>query len=267
MSQEQLSPPPRPRDGPATTFEADPKVNDIFTGKDGDYFGLVLVAGWPVDLPHSIQEPYQAWLEQLQGCFDQQDLMTTTNQTLPPPVYLYPSMHLHVTIATFAPSEKKRGEHDNIPNFDYDHFQNKYRTLVQEASKLPDWPQQNIQLQFQSAQLGSKAGILLWDDPSGTIQTMRDCLKQAAAKRGMEISGIPSIIHSTFLRFSQVPQTPGEVVQERFQSQVIPNAKEMFDKPINITTAKLVCESTPYMHIPDDDQHTFLTLQLGKDEL
>ncbi|MGK3744724.1 MAG: hypothetical protein ACI90V_011584, partial [Bacillariaceae sp.] len=28
-------------DGPAIIFEADPKITDIFTCKDGDYFGLV----------------------------------------------------------------------------------------------------------------------------------------------------------------------------------------------------------------------------------
>ena len=35
-------------DGPAAIiFEADPKITDIFTCKDGDYFGLVLVTNWP----------------------------------------------------------------------------------------------------------------------------------------------------------------------------------------------------------------------------
>jgi hypothetical protein len=266
----------QPRDGPATVFEADPKVRDIFNTKDGDYFGLVLVAGWPPN-PAVMDPPYQEFLDSVRECFEESDLRASTtpspgqddscgdavavaaiSPSMPPAVYLYPSCHLHITLATFAPPERKDSTKDAIG--DHDRFVADYVNLVQEASRRPEWPIEPIQLVVDSTQLGSKAGILLWRDISGTVVRIRECLRNTALERQMEIHAVPGIIHSTFLRFSQIPNTPGDTVQERYKSKVVPRVTTIFDTPVVANTIKLVCESTPYMHIPDDDEHVMFTM-------
>jgi hypothetical protein len=246
-------PPPILRDGPATVFEADPKVCDIFLGcNDGKYFGLVLVAGWPPD--PSFHKQYQEFLSLVRECFDEDDLTTTKTRTSgSPSVYLYPSMHIHVTIATFAPSERQGSEKDVA--VDHLEFQRTYLSLVEEASQLPDWPKTPIQLTIRSTQLGSKAGILLWDDTSGVISKIRQCIKQTASMNKISIWSIPDIIHSTFLRFTKAPKTQGHLAQARYQSKVVPQVRNIFEQPFPANVCKLVIERTPYMHVPEDDYH------------
>jgi hypothetical protein len=281
MSQEEHHPhqpppplPPIPRDGPATVFEADPKVTDIFLGcNDGEYFGLVLVAGWPPD--PSFHQPYLKFLNLVRECFDEDDwkekmTMTTktkTSMSKLPAVYLYPTMHIHVTIATFAPTERQQGSDKNA-DADVEHlqFQQTYLSIVNEASRRPDWPKEPIQLAIRSTQLGSKAGILLWDDTSGGISKMRQCIKQVAAGRNIDIWGIPDIIHSTFLRFAKVPHTIGHLVQERYQSKVTPQVQNIFQQSLPVKVCKLVIESSPYMHVPDDDNHVLHSWSLLHNE-
>ncbi|OEU20156.1 hypothetical protein FRACYDRAFT_260248 [Fragilariopsis cylindrus CCMP1102] len=337
-------------DGPAAIiFEADPKITDIFTCKDGDYFGLVLVTNWPnpsssssSSSSSSIDEPYQNFLKHVKKCFNTEDTISSSNvsasgrvpswsttknlnlnsndddaiqqqrqrqqqqaHSIIPTVYLYPTIHLHITIATFLPpTKKKNNNNDDDDDDEVDKSKNKKNkkseiiiinqiiTFLNEASKLSDWPTQPFQFVIDSTQLGSKAGILLWKDLSGGIDKIRNCLRQvvlssstnnnsASASASNSTSNgttqlqreeqqqqaqsqsqleaqaqvqifppitIPGIIHSTFLRFSRIPKTCGKIIQERFQSEVIPNLHVS-------NTVNLVCESTPYMHIPADDQH------------
>lgn len=91
---------------------------------------------------------------------------------------------------------------------------------------------------------------------------------------------IPGIIHSTFLRFSRIPQTPGGEVQEKFRSKILGkigskffgtgdkngNGNENENTPflLQANTMRLVLESTPYMHIPNDDEHVLWTCELTK---
>ena len=258
----------KPRDGPATTFEADPKVNDIFLCKDGDYYGLVLVAGWPPDESGGfiMDNPYSKFLQQVRKCFDPEDLQPTNNENNNniPAVYLYPSRCIHVTIATFARPEKKMDSTNNMT--DYTEFERVHQSIVEEASKLPNWPTTKpIELVIKSTQLGSQAGILLWDDLSGGIDKIRQCLQQVVAKqrKNIKIHAIPNIIHSTFLRFTQnIPQSKGQHIQQKYQQNVLKNIKTIFTKSILAKTVKLVRESTPYMHIPDDKHHVLLSLSL-----
>ena len=387
-------------DGPAIIFEADPKITDIFTCKDGDYFGLVLVTNWPnpsssssssspsssSTSSSSIDEPYQNFLKHVKKCFNTEDTISSSNvsassrvpswsttknsnlnsndddaiqqqrqrqqqqaHSIIPTVYLYPTIHLHITIATFLPpTKKKNNNNDDDDDDEVDKSKNKKNkksemiiinqiiTLLDEASKLSDWPTQPFQFVIDSTQLGSKAGILLWKDLSGGINKIRNCLRQVvlsstnnSASASTSTSNgtnqlqreeqqqqsqsqsqleaqaqaqvpifppitIPRIIHSTFLRFSRIPKTCGKRIQERFQSEVIPNLHVCFNNSNNNSnnsntdndndntktidendinsyssnsnnnnvgmvivsnTVNLVCESTPYMHIPADDQH------------
>ena len=71
---------------------------------------------------------------------------------------------------------------------------------------------------------------------------------------------IPNIVHSTYLRFAQVPQTSGEVVQRRFEERVQPLANTVFGKssPVRLPDTKLVDEYVAYMHSPTMDDKSVL---------
>jgi len=181
----------RPRDGPATNFTADPLVESLFS-KEDDYFGLVLVAGWP---PNQLMDStYQTYLDKVRSCFHRADL--EDNGTAPPNVYFYPTQSLHVTIATLYHVKKKE------PGVDEEYYidlQEKYIRLVKAASQRNDWPKPNpLNLKLESVQLGQKAGIFLWEDSSGQINAMRTCLKEEAEANGIKIDSIPNIKYCPF---------------------------------------------------------------------
>ena len=275
----------KPRDGPATVFEADPLVSDIFTCEDGDYFGLVLVTNWPPSPLDDMVGPYQDFLRAVRTCFKSEDITaskTTTTTTPIAAVYLYPTMHLHITLATFFPPTKINNNNSGTSTSNEEEDERLITkeqaiNLVRFASKLPDWPTRPLRLVVDSTQLGKRAGILLWKDLSGGVAAIRNCLRQVADSihenstslekdnNSTTFPMIPGIIHSTFLRFSRIPETPGYEVQERFQSEAVSRIGDFFLKetPIVADTVKLVCESTPYMHIPDDDKHVLWNSELS----
>jgi hypothetical protein len=223
----------RPNDGPATSFEADPLIDVLLEKKELDVHNVVLVAGYP---PSSTQllEPYTRFRNAVEACWDAAD-----NQH----VYLYPFESLHVTVATFS---KTFTDGQDLEAF---------QRIVKQATEMKEWPSKPLQLVIDSAQIGTRAGILLWKDNSGGMNAMRQCL--AAVGSNLDI---PDIIHSTFLRFKEVPMTPGPIVQERF-STVLSQLGGMFPDPISIPVAKLINERTPYMHnIPlDSPRHIAAT--------
>ena len=290
---------PRPRqhptrDGPATLFAADPKVTDLFTADDGDYFGLVLVTNWPSSSV-SLEDSYPQFVQHVRTCFDAIDLDADddhdddTNDTLPgiPAVYLYPTRHLHITVATFVPQTKdittntkqqKQATEDQRME-----LQQRIAAILQKATQLASWPTTPLQLVVDTTQLGRTAGILLWHDQSGGIERIRQCLREVWPVPSLSSSDlshsktlplpplrIPGIIHSTFLRFARTPHTPGEQIQARFQTDVIPQVgrwfhnKKSVELEAPVDTLKFVCESRPYMHVPDDARHVLWNTTLGE---
>jgi hypothetical protein len=259
----------QPRDGPATTFEADPLIQCI-ESNDDNFFALVLVAGWPPDLS-VMDAPYQRLLTEIRTNVllgnnnHDHDKYNHDNA-----VYLYPTQHLHVTIATLVPLQRKKKE-DNDAHYEKK-LRNDYTNLVRRMSNDPKWPKQPMQLELDRIQLGAKAGILLWKETTGGMATIRQLLMQYAAANDdeakLEIHAIPGIIHSSFCRFRTAITSDGDgggaQLQERFQTHVVdvPKDKSFFPSPIPISSVTLVCERTPYMHIPDDDRHVFLRTQL-----
>lgn len=251
----------KPLDGPATTFEADPFVADIPTCDDGDYFGLVLVTNWPPT--SNIEGSYRDFREAVASCFDPED---TSGES--PAVYFQPTEHLHITLSTFVRIAKiDDASTDDEWSSDERRrdSQNRAIALVQAASALPDWPTDPIRLVVDSAQIGNRAGIVLWKDLSGGIDVIRRCLAQSSTVESQDYPVIPGIIHSTVLRFASVPKTPGEQVQEAFQSRILGNiGTDLFpSETIFVTTrVQLALETSPYMHIPDDSDHVLWSCQL-----
>jgi hypothetical protein len=236
----------------AICFQADPIVQALFNNDRG-YVGVVLVAGWPPQ--KEINAPYSTFIDSVKECFDPVDLDSDR-----PAVYLYPPQFLHVTIATFIPNLTVQ-EGGSL----FESSREAWIELVSTtASQHPDWPTSPLQLEIDAAQIGTKAGILLWKETTGGLELMRTCLANEALKSGMKIPKIPGIIHSSFLRFSKVPFTDGATVQERFQSKVLPRLNDIFSQTFVAKDAKLVWERTPYMHIPNDSEHVYLTLPFTK---
>uniref|UniRef100_A0A7R9WQC8 Uncharacterized protein n=1 Tax=Craspedostauros australis TaxID=1486917 RepID=A0A7R9WQC8_9STRA len=277
----------KPRDGPAMAFIPEPVVGDMIR-RSTDYYGIVVNAMWPP--PDDLLEPYHKdFLPRIRGCFDDADLPIHDHSNNDAPVYLYPGAYLHVTIATLYPIVKQEAiktieggsssssgssaDEKNNDGESPDQLQQtiakhkaQWQNVLQLASQHPDWPTQALQFEIDSAQIGSKAGILLWKETTGGVQKMRDCLVATVATHAsdLRIHSIPNIVHSTFLRFQSVPLSEGAVVQERFKADVLPKLKDIFPKPITAKWIKMACEWTPYMHIPDDDHHVYSTVHLEK---
>lgn len=233
--------------------------------KEDEYFGLVLVAGWPPN--QLMDQPYQQFLDEVRNCFHESDLESANG---PPNVYLYPTDSLHITIATLHHVHKKQLD---LGQDYYDELTKRYVDLVKAASQYAEWPKclNRIEpkMQLELVQLGQKAGILLWNDKSGHINAMRDCLRKEAVERGIEIHSIPNIVHSTFLRFANEPMHSGsgEEIQQKFQPIVVQKGNDVFSVttqsdscPWDDSLCKLVCETMPYMHIPNDEEHVYLKL-------
>lgn len=280
-SSDTTTPSRKPRDGPALSFYADPYVEKIVkrsssphtTTTVGPEFGLVFVAGWPPNL-QDLGGPYSSFLDSVRLCFDKEDIEpfegespSSSSSSNAPAVYLYPPEHLHVTVASlhgFAIGENDRSRREVLRHH--------WTKVVTAASKREEWPRkgQTLKLRISSAQIGTRAGILLWDETTGGIDAMRKCIADETAKQQKDLKAvgidvdtlsIPCIIHSTFLRFHETPKTNGEVAQTKFQNLVSSHLAEFFPREYQVHTARLVCERTPYMHIPNDADHVLLTFQ------
>mmetsp|Transcript_21960 Transcript_21960/g.33526 ORF Transcript_21960/g.33526 Transcript_21960/m.33526 type:complete len:284 (-) Transcript_21960:518-1369(-) len=270
----------KPRDGPATNFEPDPyaatlisvKSNDVVKfSNSGEKFGLVLVSAWR-KFPIALKKPYEELKRHVQNCFRKDDFAPIDDT--PPSVYLYPWDDLHVTVAAF---------HYNHAVDDEQHasqLTEHWRAVVQSAMKRDGWPAPGTMLQFnvQSAQIGTRNGILLWKELSGAMDAMRRCIEEEVLIRQQKQAlstadtvdtatiridyertvSIPGIVHSTFLRFHRIPSTCGHEVQERFRENVLPfilNHSAFRHVEVSVDDIKFVCEKTPCMHIPDDSEH------------
>jgi hypothetical protein len=251
-----------PVDGPAITFVPDPFVKDlVILPRSTEYHGIVVTAMWPP--PQRLMEIYSnKLLPEIKKCFDEVDLIATGNDK-EASVYLYPAESLHVTIATLTPIIKR----DTTKDISYYHTTNKqWSHLLEAASKHEDWPTESLQLVYDKAQIGTKAGIILWNETTGGLDKMRECLARQAGLDGLKIRNIPPIVHSTFLRFQSVPTTHGDVVQDRFATIVAPKLQDIFSlsssSPFEASWTKMICEWSPYMHTPDDDDHVLSTVHI-----
>lgn len=242
----------KPRDGPAHTFEADPLVAilvDEQNKEKEECFGIGLIAGWPPN-KYRIEQPYQEFVNAVQQCWDECDYQysRTLSLTQPPPVYFYPYTALHVTAAIMV---RPRPISHLIENGDNIEIQNKlirvWKTLMEKATLRPEWPTKPLSLEIEHAQIGQKAGILLWNETTGGMRAIRHCIQKvfqqeqelSTSNNVFEDAGIPSnligidippIVHSTFLRYYEVPKTPGNVVQERFTERVMKHLHDFFPR-------------------------------------
>jgi hypothetical protein len=252
-----------PRDGPAASFVPDEHAQALAlwrqdpSKKPDDEFGLLLVSGWP-PMPEMIKQ-YDRFVELVRQCFEPSDLQSA--------VYIYPSSCLHVTVATLhAFTRRSKGVDVR------EHLLRNWSNVVAKASRRVDWPASALQLTLKSSQIGKSAGILLWEETTGGLDRMRECIrleahdqrsKLEAAGIDLETLVIPSIVHSSFLRFRSVPQTSGEDIQSKFQELVVPQLENIFSSSLPLTSARFVNTSIPYMHIPCNDETVLQTFEFS----
>jgi hypothetical protein len=255
----------RPRDGRATTFQSDPMMELVIHSQNNNYdcdeFGLVVVTGWPSDLSMAVKDSYQDFISRTKACFDKQDMAQGN-------VYFYPASCLHVTVATLYSVNHRLK--DNAGRIELETF---WRQAMDRAARMPDWPALPLVLTIDRTQIGERAGILLWNETTGGLDKMRKCIAQATRltateRRSDDFSidkttlSIPPIAHSTFLRFPNAPLTDGSVLQENY-SHVSKAIKDIFPASVELSDAKLVCEKTPYMHIPADERYVLASYPVG----
>mmetsp|Transcript_13066 Transcript_13066/g.24546 ORF Transcript_13066/g.24546 Transcript_13066/m.24546 type:complete len:268 (-) Transcript_13066:209-1012(-) len=256
----------KPRDTASTKFEVDkwiPFLTQQTNRENSNLFGIVLVANWPPK--DSFIEPYEKLMLHIRNCFDPQDHIVDDTSGVPS-VYIYPSNTIHITIATFTPffntnpepCAKKKELYAQICT-----------EIINRCQSRQDWPKGPFTVEIESAQIGSKAGILLWNNPDQKVERIRRIVQEeydfmleenpVALNRQKLV--VPNIIHSTFLRFGRVPMTRGEEVQKRFQD-AIRDIHKLFGK-IKVDSLRLTVERFPYMHIPCDDSHVLVSLLLN----
>ena len=246
------------RDKPSTTFEADQWLNLLIDEQDkpGKLFGVVLVANWPPR--QSFTEPYEKILPKLKLCFDAQDYEINDKDL--PAAYFYPKDTLHITIASFIP-------HHAPVVANKEEYSKACIDVMNKSFAREDWPKEAFHVEFDRAQIGSKAGIFLWNNFDGTIAKMRKIIQEEYDSHYEKDSKalndrsliVPDIIHSTFLRFGSVPETDGNIVQERF-IEATKDLARIFGK-IGVYCTRLVIERTPYMHIPYDEEHLLTSFE------
>ena len=251
---------------PEEFYEPDVRVAHLVQDKNQftETFGLTLVTAWPADgaLRKELLESYYRLCALTELCFAEADVARRGDGTVPP-VYLYPFTALHVSVVVLhafykqPPGTVLSPERQAI-------LQNAWSRVLQQAAALPDWPTQPLELVLDRAQLGPKAGILVWNETTGGLAQMRTCVQRICAQSGtvdeLQRQGVsvdtlivPNIIHTTFLRYSQTPRTPLATARQRFERTVVPRLSQLFSRqPFRVPDARLICERAPYMHIPVD---------------
>lgn len=235
-------------------------------------FGLPLVTGWR-SFPTSMESAYRVMVARLSPCFVSSTGYKTDSKGCQDETeaHIYPFEDLHVTVATFrssldpCPSNNERAE--AIKKF--------CASVMENATKREGWPKAKagdkskikLCLQPKEVRLGKKNAYILWEEKTGNLEAMRLCLKeemeaQQFSQRG--VNGVdpvadsdlaffvPNIVHSTFIRFWKCPSNPDILKQTFKESGLLDILPILVDLDSN---AKLVYETTPCMHINDDEYH------------
>lgn len=263
------------------SFEGDPNLvgvdpstlahgrYEVLGGHVNGAFGIPLVAGWR-SLPPPLESAYRLLVDKVSSCFDSTTGCESKNngngRSDEPEAHIYPFEDLHVTIVTFrtlldpAPASEEHAA--AIKEFCV--------KVVENSTKKDKWPKGNVKLQLRPKEvcLWKKNAVILWEETTGNLETMRLCLKEEmeSQKKFIDediLSGIsmfvPNIVHSTFMRFWKTiddedgcSSKPGKIKQLFEESGLIDVLPNKIDVDSNAT---LVCEDTPCMHISNDDSH------------
>lgn len=180
--------------------------------------------------------------------------------------YVYPVESLHLTIATFHKFMKPLSQDETLPTSTWLKF-------LSGAKKLPSWPcsvegiEPKIELNCAKIQ-DNGVGTLLFSDSSGYISRMRNSLRHYSDTTiGQEILdqidclpndiAIPTIIHSTVLRWCEKPPLGLDELQQLFN-----RAYQIVEGPVTIPLeiVSVFREWEPYMKVQTCERAISLSL-------
>ena len=216
-------------------FLGDPLIPPLSREEQDDYFALGLVVNWPIPNsgPPSSSSSSSSSTTQQQNNNCHYNYNATNYESFLSAVkaqcflgkkdflFCLPFHSLHVTIASlFAArhsselpsSNKTTATDDGAGASGRSHTREQWRsTFLKEwkdvllrASSNEDWPRRPLELQLDSAQIATRAGILLWKENTGGIAKIRRCLQIAVKSTHPHLQEhlrIPNIIHTTFVRY------------------------------------------------------------------
>lgn len=174
------------------------------------------------------------------------ELLTAKAKHLFPWAYFYPRRFLHITVGPpclFTSEPLMREELR-------DDFESAWKEKLSASAALREI--KRFQLGYGRIQVDKTAGIFLVEDSSESITKIRAILKDISdeiQQRNSEYPAIriPSIVHSTFLRFVEEPNVNEAEMEERIKS-----LQEFWNETIIVEAQELVFirEVNPYLHQP-----------------
>jgi len=235
----------------------DPTVVALHKGERPKTFGLNLNALWPGPRERAFAEWYGGWSARL--------LDTATATATDNCAYVYPLVHLHVTVATLCSFR----EHDKRPIGEEQaaRLTAAWKTALLTASTMDDFPRQPFKVIAQPPVLEQVAAIITYEDPTGGIAAIRRCVARALQDSNDTIApllpspksfAIPSIVHTTVLRFHAQPAGDASAFRAAFRQ----STQGMGPIEVEVDAIEMVLEDVPFMHIPVDAAHRLLTLPM-----
>lgn len=224
-------------------FEIDPLIQQIARNEAKETFGLIICALFHQPKPIQFADFYHLLIERIQADFNDDEKQS---------VYLYPIAHLHITITTLY-NFKHELPQDTEKCLKY--WKERFTNLKQNTKPKP------IILTLDSIKLSKAAGYFQFIDENNSIDHIRQSIREICVpENGQPGLSIPSIVHTSFLRFVKQPNNPLEL-EKKFHNicqELLGNTKQIrFD----IDEICLAFEARPYMHIKCDEFHILDTMK------
>ena len=176
-------------------------------------------------------------------------------------VYVYPFEAFHSTVAALVKFTAPMLTNEASPEIRQRHTE-AWHAAITRAFASPDYPRGPGKLIMLRPTLGDAAAVFRYDNPGGEVATIRrliheaatsdPALKAAGVHLDSETLGIPGIIHSSFLRFTEQlgPADPSSV--DEFVRDFDAAVENWEPLELTLTEVCFVIEDVPYMHGYDD---------------
>ena len=233
--------------GDMAEFRGDELISSVAHGHPVETWGPVVIVNWApkfVNSEYNFQQAYEDFIQHLRS----------NHPSVTEYCYFYPHATLHTTIATIVPSTFGK---DKVNEEDKGHIEEKSTQFVEERiSSAP------FQLKISDIQLSKDAGILRYED-NDMINNIRKTVSNLPQFLSLDRSTltdytkIPSIVHSTFMRFIKVPDDP-DLFLDRWNKSIQEFREKgslLFQQQTLIDGCYLVNELIPYMQSSHSSPH------------
>ena len=248
-----------------SVFQTDPLVEALLAKRQEEFFSMGLVVGWP---PHSSLKPsYDRFISIIQQLvFEEHEETDALQQKSHPSIFFTPFPTLHITVATLMNTTRIKDMNVSI-----DRLHKDWKHILLEVSKLPEWPVGPLRLRVQSADISTRAGILLWQEETGRLERIRSCLWSFFAPNNhlpeaygylREYLAIPKIIHTTFARYYKSPHSSFEDARSRLKKHVLPQMANLFPEPVVVDVIKMADAYIYFQEPAGQDHSTVVSIPL-----